>query len=162
MSKKTRDHPSENERDYRWPMLQCLVGMVVTSVIYVAELPPSYSRFAALMTLLTTVYATACMMWRSGKISKFKVFSAKFWNLAGMFFDRKLRMRMYDPCIDEIREDFLLSRRLCKSRGEHAWLKVCFAKRGAFAFLRCLSISLFKPLARLIPSWLKHWWNLFG
>jgi hypothetical protein len=92
-----------------------------------------------------------------------KIASAtRLWDLAGLLFDRKTRAQVYDPVINEIREDFLLARRNCRSRANRNWVKACFAIRGSLAFLRCLRISILRPVIALIPSKLKQFWKLFS
>jgi hypothetical protein len=84
------------------------------------------------------------------------------WELAGFLFDRKTRAKVYEPVINELREDFLLARRDCTSAASRRWVKTCFVVRGTLAFLRCVRISVFRPVLALIPSKLKQLWKLFG
>ena len=86
----------------------------------------------------------------------------RLWDLAGLLFDRKTRAEVYEPVINEIREDFLLARRCCRSRANYRWVRACFAIRGSLAFIRCLRISILRPIVSLIPSKLKQLWKLFS
>ncbi|MEY2502287.1 MAG: hypothetical protein QOI07_2621 [Verrucomicrobiota bacterium] len=84
------------------------------------------------------------------------------WDLAGLLFDRKTRADVYEPVINEIREDFLIARRNCVSKANFRWVELCFRLRGSLAFIRCVRISLLRPLVALIPSRLKQLWKLFS
>jgi hypothetical protein len=98
------------------------------------------------------------------KAAKRKPFrrDTRVWDLAGLLFDHKTRADVYEPVINEIREDFLIARKQCLTRGNHIWVKSCFAIRGSLAFIRCMRICLLRPALSLIPGKLKQFWKLFS
>ena len=88
--------------------------------------------------------------------------STRLWDLGGLLFDHRTRSQIYEPVINEIREDFLLARRASRSAANHRWVNACFAIRGSLAFLRCLRICILRPVTALIPPKLRQLWKLFS
>lgn len=87
---------------------------------------------------------------------------ADFWELAGLLFDRKIRDKVYRNFINELREDFIIAQRACRSKGSFRWVKFCFAIRGSITFIHCLGIMVWVPLSKLIPEKIRQIWNLFS
>lgn len=85
-----------------------------------------------------------------------------FWELAGLLFDRKTRDKIYCNYINEIREDFIIVQRACRSKASFRWVKLCFGIRGSINFFQCLGIMLWAPVSKLIPEKIRQFWNLFS
>ena len=86
----------------------------------------------------------------------------RFWALAGFLFDHKTRQKVYDISLDQIRADYLVARRECKSTASLRWVKTCLTIRGAATFLYCLTTILWRPISALIPEGLKRLWKFLS
>jgi hypothetical protein len=86
--------------------------------------------------------------------------ASKFWDILGFLFSRRMREHVYDPVIEELKEDMLLARARRRSPAARRWLQVCFFVRTSVVFLDCVRIALSRPLGRLLPVTLKAWWRL--
>lgn len=167
MPKKTSRSPqiSHRERALLWATTSVLLLIITGIVSYLVEFQSkSWTIIVAMSGIAITgcanVAVAFCMRSEKGTSKKFSI---RFWALAGMFFDRKTRALMYDPIMEEMHDDFLLARRLCRSKANYRWLKFCFTKRASLAWLRSLGVTvLVRPVLRLMPAWLKHWLNLFS
>jgi hypothetical protein len=51
------------------------------------------------------------------------------WDLYAFLLPRKVRVEVFEPCQEELKQDFLLARRLCRTRDERRWLTFCFSVR---------------------------------
>jgi hypothetical protein len=135
-----------------WASIPMFLGV---SLVAIATIPQVQMKLKAIYRVLVSET-------KKDRKSKPLQANTRFWEKAGLLFGHKTRKRIYDPAIGEIREDYLLARRLCRSKADYYWIKICFAIRGARAFLRSAWDSLLQPIIRMIPGWLRRWWNLFS
>lgn len=161
------------------PVIVILVTIIVGLLAERGWLPKAVAGYSAVAGMATTLILSLPFLYRltvllgsiwptsrqdvkprRGVKKKLRT-NTRFWEKAGFLFGRQIRLRMYDPAINEIREDYLVARRLCRSNADYHWIKTCFAIRGARAFLRSAWESLLQPMIRMIPGWLRQWWNLF-
>lgn len=82
--------------------------------------------------------------------------------LLGYCLPRRIRARVYTPVVYEIWEDYLLARRMRRSRAQKRWLAFCFTLRTGVAVVQSLRAwgldSLARGLLRLFPSPIRDWW----
>ncbi len=96
------------------------------------------------------------------------IFSMQFfptlWLLLGLLFDKKLRERVYRPCVEELTVDLFTARAtdLWQNKWARLWILFCLTIRTLFLVFGCLRLSFFAPFAKLIPTKWRSWWNLFS
>jgi hypothetical protein len=99
---------------------------------------------------------------RSKRKRRATIPSTRLWELGGLLFDHKTRARVYEPVINELKEDFLIANQTCRTPANYRWVRFCFGLRGSLAFLRCLRIAIMRPLINVIPARLRQLWKLFS
>lgn len=85
--------------------------------------------------------------------------ASKFWDHLGFIFSRKMRDQIYDPIIEELKEDLLLARARRRTPAARRWIQVSFFVRTSVVFLHCLLIAASRPFGKLIPAAIKAWWK---
>jgi hypothetical protein len=55
----------------------------------------------------------------------------RVWSLAAFLLPQALRERVYEPAIQEMYEDYLLTRRAYRTKWSRRWLCLCFTIRTA-------------------------------
>ena len=85
----------------------------------------------------------------------------KFLEIAQFLFSHRTRELVCEPVIEELREDYILAAKRCRTPRALAWARFCFGFRALVAFLGCFRISCGSALGRFIPSAVKHWWTMF-
>lgn len=86
----------------------------------------------------------------------------RVWKLLSFLFGHSIRIRVYEPTVEEMLEDLLVARRSFRTRGARGWLIIYFTVRTIFVVFDCTRLSLLQPLYKLFPARLKQWWNLFS
>jgi hypothetical protein len=62
---------------------------------------------------------------KSGKIFNFP----RLWTMFSFILPRKVRNEVFEPALEELKEDFLVARKLRSTRGQRRWLTICFTVR---------------------------------
>lgn len=84
----------------------------------------------------------------------------RFLEIAQLLFSHKTRRLVSELVIEELREDYLLAKKNCKSPMARNWATFCFGFRAFVAFLGCFRAACGTSLGHLIPAALKQWWTL--
>jgi hypothetical protein len=84
----------------------------------------------------------------------------RFLEIAQLLFSRRTREKICEPVIDDLREDYLIARKLCRTKPTVAWAKFCFAWRAIVAFLECIRVATAAGIGKVVPAALKTWWTL--
>ncbi len=82
------------------------------------------------------------------------------WELAGLLFDRTTRKKIYDPVLGDLRQDHQLARQNCHGKWSIRFVRCCFFLRASCAFFACARIALMRPLSKLLPARIRHFWRL--
>jgi hypothetical protein len=62
----------------------------------------------------------------------------RIWLLFGFLPPQAIRNRVFEPCLEEMREDLLIAWRLCQTRNARRWLTFCFTVRTAVLVVQSL------------------------
>jgi hypothetical protein len=83
----------------------------------------------------------------------------RIWFLGGFLFSAKMRREIYEPVIEELKEDLLIAKAKCKTRTARGWVRLCFALRTLSVILACGRVACGRSLGRFIPRLIRFWWS---
>ncbi len=78
----------------------------------------------------------------------------RIWELAGYLLDHKSRRDVYDPSIEELKEDYYITRRKYRTRWARRWLRFSFAVRTIGLFFSCFRNMIGVVIRFLLLCWL--------
>lgn len=89
----------------------------------------------------------------------------RFWYLIGFAMPSRIRGDLYDPAIEDLKQDLIESRRF-RTKWSRRWLNFCFSVRTVVLFLDCyrcwISVGVGKTLEQIllkaIPLRWRDWW----
>jgi len=83
----------------------------------------------------------------------------RIWFLGGFLFNAKMRREIYEPVIEELKEDLWKAKAKCKTPIARSWVRLCFALRTLSVILACGRVACGRSLGRFVPSLIKFWWS---
>ena len=83
----------------------------------------------------------------------------KIWFLGGFLFNAKVRREIYEPVIEELKEDLGIAKAKCKPGIARSWVRLCFALRTLSVILACGRIACGRSLGRFVPRLIKALWS---
>jgi hypothetical protein len=83
----------------------------------------------------------------------------RIWLLGGFLFNAKTRREIYEPVIEELKEDLWTAKGKCKTEFARNWVRLCFALRTLSVILACGRVACGRSLGRFVPKLIKFWWS---
>jgi hypothetical protein len=83
----------------------------------------------------------------------------RIWFLGGFLFNAKTRREIYEPVIEELKEDLWTAKGRCKTELARNWVRLCFALRTLTVLLACGRVACGRSLGRFVPKLIKIWWS---
>jgi hypothetical protein len=83
----------------------------------------------------------------------------RIWFLGGFLFNARTRREIYEPVIEELKEDLWIAKSKCKTEFARNWVRLCFALRTFSVILACGRVACGRSLGRFVPSLIKFWWS---
>lgn len=83
--------------------------------------------------------------------------SERVWVFGQFLFCHKTRREIYDPFVEELREDLFLALAKCTTLGEMRWVRFCIALRTTALISYCIWTSGGEAVRGLLQAVFKHW-----
>jgi len=83
----------------------------------------------------------------------------RIWFLGGFLFSAKMRREIYEPVIEELKEDLWIAKAKCKKPIARSWVRLCFAFRTLLVILACGRVACGRSLGRYVPALIRFWWS---
>jgi hypothetical protein len=83
----------------------------------------------------------------------------RIWFFSGFLFNARTRREIYEPVIEELKEDLWIAKSKCKTEVAKNWVRLCFALRTLSVILACGRVACGRSLGRFVPSLIKFWWS---
>jgi hypothetical protein len=83
----------------------------------------------------------------------------RVWFLGGFLFNAKMRREIYEPVIEELKEDLWTAKGKCKTELARNWVRLCFGLRTLAVLLACGRVACGRSLGRFVPKLIKFWWS---
>jgi hypothetical protein len=83
----------------------------------------------------------------------------RIWFLGGFLFSAKMRREIYEPVIEELKEDLWIAKAKCKTRTARGWVRLCFGLRTLSVLLACGRVACGRSFGRFVPRLIRFWWS---
>jgi hypothetical protein len=83
----------------------------------------------------------------------------RIWFLGGFLFNAKMRQEIYEPVIEELKEDLWTAKGKCRTEFARNWVRLCFALRTLSVLMACGRVACGRSLGRFVPRLIKFWWS---
>ena len=110
--------------------------------------------------VLTTRLKGLKRRWRTSE-GEFGARSERVWDLAQFLFCPKTRREIYDPNVEELREDLFIAAAKCTTLSQFRWVQFCIALRTTILICNCIRAATSASFGRFVPAALRQWWTLF-
>src|SRR5205814_1466725 len=145
----------------RWLVLLSSITVSLAGLLAALTPDTKYREVLATGAVFASIATLIFVLWtRPFSRKRRRLLGVSFstvWSLAGLMFSQKMRREVYDPVIEELKEDLLSAKAMCRTPTARFWVRCCFIFRTVAVLGACCRISCGRVLARLVPCLIRLW-----